>query len=160
MFEKAVVGDMAGKRGWYIDLVEPPNPPGTKLGERMIGTPVLRSNTVLVALSVTPSLDICDVGGSSFINAIDPFTGGNVTSGFFDADGNGTFEDQITVGGQSYYVGSLGLDVGIATGLIFNANQYTVSGSANAEDDVRRRSGDTAGNTRLGRVSWREILNN
>jgi type IV pilus assembly protein PilY1 len=173
-FENAVAGDMAGKSGWFIDLVEPPNPPGTAAGERMIGTPVLRTSSVLVALSVTPNLDVCEAGGSSFVNAIDPYTGGNVTSGFFDANNDGTFTDQVTVGGIPYYVGSYALDLGIASGSVFVGNNFIGSGSATTPvtsiDPVTGAattfagpltiSLPTAGNPRLGRVTWREILTN
>jgi type IV pilus assembly protein PilY1 len=164
-FEKAVSGDLVGKKGWYIDLVEPPNPPGTALGERMIGTPLLRTDSVLLALSITPNADRCESGGTSFLNAIDPYTGGNVTSGFFDADGNGVFDDQITANGITYEIGSYGLDIGIASGFVINANQILVGGSAQSglgvsPDASSTQAVDSAGNPRTGRVSWREILSN
>lgn len=165
-FEKAVSGDMAGMRGWYIDLVEPPTPPGTALGERMIGQPRLVSDSVLIALSITPKLDVCESGGDSFLNAIDPYTGGNVTSSFFDANGDGVFNDTVTdADGNVLNVGSYGLDIGIASGFIINSNQILVGGSAQSGIGINPEASstqavDSSGNPRTGRVSWREILNN
>lgn len=149
-FGAATSGDMAGLKGWYVDLVDP-----TARGERIVTDTVLLGNALLSA-SIIPSNNACDFGGSGFINAIDAFTGGALSSPFFDISGNGTVDGGDTVtspsGGQ-LAAGSIDLGVGMpslpgfiekviaATGSSGNIGQVIVSTPTNA-----------------GRISWREIL--
>jgi type IV pilus assembly protein PilY1 len=76
-----VTGDMAGKRGWYIDWLNPVN------GERMITKNSFIPNAVkpsLQAASFYPVTDdVCRPGGESYVNAIDPTTGTNLKEDFF-----------------------------------------------------------------------------
>jgi type IV pilus assembly protein PilY1 len=76
-----VTGDMAGKRGWYIDWLNPVN------GERMITKNSFIPNAVKPSLQSTSFYpvtdDICRPGGESYVNAIDPTTGTNLKEDFF-----------------------------------------------------------------------------
>jgi type IV pilus assembly protein PilY1 len=171
-FEQAVAGDMANKKGWYIDFLEPPNPPGTATGERMVFAPSLFSNSTLIGTSIRPTTDICDVGGTSFLNAVNPFTGTNVTTGVFDLDGNGSFGNEVITdaNGVKYLVSSVGLDVGIANSTSFISDISATSGSNGAGAPG---AGVTTGGVscptglrciRLNdselfrRISWRELI--
>jgi type IV pilus assembly protein PilY1 len=76
-----VTGDMAGKRGWYIDWLNPVN------GERIITKNSFIPNAVKPSLQSTSFYpvtdDICRPGGESYVNAIDPTTGTNLKEDYF-----------------------------------------------------------------------------
>jgi type IV pilus assembly protein PilY1 len=71
-----VANDMAGKRGWFMDFVNPVN------GERITNPSVFLPQAVKPALQVTSFFpitgDVCVPGGDSYVNIIDPFTGTNL----------------------------------------------------------------------------------
>lgn len=112
-FAPAIVGDMQNKQGWLLDLIDPPSGGGTALpsGERMIGNQALFNNALLAA-SIIPGSDPCEVGGSGFINAIDAFTGGSLSASLFDIDRDGGFGDTLPGG---LPVGSFNPGVGMPT---------------------------------------------
>jgi Tfp pilus tip-associated adhesin PilY1 len=88
-----VTGDMTGKRGWFIDWLNPVN------GERIITKNLFLAGAVKPALQTSSfypvTNDVCRPGGESYINAIDPFTGSNLKEDFFLTLPTGT----VTVGG-------------------------------------------------------------
>ncbi|MGO4221034.1 PilC/PilY family type IV pilus protein [Lysobacter sp. TAF61] len=156
-FEKATTGDMSGKKGWYIDLLTPPNDVAD--GERMVGNQVVVGGSVLVASSIIPQSSDCDVTGKGFVNAVDLFTGSAVSNPFFDADGNGEFNlsDMLTsgtgTGATKIPVGSIDLGVGMPTDPTVLENLVVVGGSKGTTGSVKIK--------RLvqdGRISWREII--
>ena len=63
-----------GKQGWYLNL--PLN------GELVINKPQLFSGTLLMS-SLVPSTDACASGVTTYLYALDPYTGGN-NSGLFN----------------------------------------------------------------------------
>lgn len=63
-----------GKQGWYLNL--PLN------GELVINKPQLFSGTLLMS-SLIPSTDACTAGVTTYLYALDPYTGGN-NSGLFN----------------------------------------------------------------------------
>ena len=63
-----------GKQGWYLNL--PLN------GELVINRPQLFSGTLLMS-SLIPSTDACTAGVTTYLYALDPYTGGN-NSGLFN----------------------------------------------------------------------------
>ena len=142
-----------GKKGWYVDLVTPPNPPGTKEGERMVGDQRL-FDKILIAPSIIPSTDRCVPGGSGFINAIDAFTGTSISSGFFDVDGDGDFDDTVGTGSGNVPVGSVDLGVGMVTNPLLGKILVGCGSIADC------KTLDIAPSDRIGRISWREILGN
>lgn len=151
-FESAISGDMVGKNGWYIDLLNPPNPPGTAVGERMIGDPFVSGGT-LFASSIIPSSDTCASGGSGFVNAVDAFTGSSGFAGSlspFDLNGNGDFTDDL-IGGLP--VGSVDLGIFMPSNPSVIADILVVGGSLGTTATTRVRNPSNSG-----RISWREII--
>ncbi|WP_313416722.1 PilC/PilY family type IV pilus protein, partial [Pseudomonas oryzihabitans] len=63
-----------GKQGWYLNL--PLN------GELVVNKPQLFSGTLLMS-SLIPSTDACTAGVTTYLYALDPYTGGN-NSGLFN----------------------------------------------------------------------------
>ena len=144
----------ATARGWYIDLISPPNPPGTREGERMIGANLLVANT-LIAASITPIGEACRSGGSGLINAIDAFTGSSVSPVFFDANNDGQFNaaDGLTVDGESIPAGSLNLNVDMVGDPVIAGSILFASGSNAALGQVPVNLSEV-----YGRKSWREVF--
>lgn len=150
-FEKATAGDMSGKRGWYVDLVLPGD---VAEGERIVSDSTLYGS-VLLAASIIPTSAACDVGGRGFINAIDPFTGGSVSSPFFDTNGDGQFNDadKVSDGSQLLPVGSVDLGVGMPTTPNIIQSILIAGGSGGGIGGI-----GVANPITQGRISWREIL--
>jgi type IV pilus assembly protein PilY1 len=76
------------KRGWFMDLMEPPVPgPATVKGERVISFPLLLSGRILF-VTLIPSPDPCDYGGTSWLMEMDALTGSRLQdSAPFDVSG-------------------------------------------------------------------------
>jgi type IV pilus assembly protein PilY1 len=142
-FSTATSSDMAGKSGWYLDLLTPPLPPGTQEGERIIATPQLLSSKVLLVPSVIPLSDPCSPGGSGWLNVLDPYSGGSVSTEFFTGFG--------TVGS----VGTVGMPGSSAVFDTGDGGVELVTGKSNAS--MNTNAGKTGQNS--GRISWRELLN-
>lgn len=101
------------QKGWVIDLLTPPNPPGTQRGERMITAPALFGGKLLLQ-SIVPSTSPCDYGGASWFMQVNPATGGRLQAAGFDVNGDGSFNssDQVDIGG-GVMVNVSGLDTGV-----------------------------------------------
>ena len=152
----------AGRQGWYIDLVDPPYPPGTARGERVVSDPQVVAG-ILIVSSVIPSQDPCLPGGSGYLNALDAFTGTSLSTSLFDLDGDGEFTDElITSGGTTLPVGSVSLGGMGTQGAIFTGGGsgggggggqicVNISDATVACERIREMR-------RVGRVSWREII--
>ena len=149
-FTLAVSGDMAGKRGWFIDLVSPTT---GNTGERMVGEHKF-FGTVLLAASMIPSADACTPGGSGYLNAIDPFTGANVGNLFFDANNDLLFNDSDRVGTAMAGVGSISPGINLPSDAILIGNRLISSGTSG---EIRSLS--VMNPVRNGRISWREVVN-
>lgn len=152
-FEKAVAGDMAGKKGWYVDLLTPPNPPGTAEGERMVSDSILFGG-ILLASSIIPTTAICDSDVRGFVNAIDPFNGTALSSPFFDANGDGVVNgaDTINTPQGPLPVGSTDLGGGFTTNPVVIETILVAGGIV--------KSVNVANPSYAGRVSWRELIRN
>jgi type IV pilus assembly protein PilY1 len=148
-FSTAVSGDMAGKRGWFIDLVSPSL---GNTGERMVGEHKF-FGTVLLASSLVPSTDSCTPGGSGYLNAIDPFTGANVANLFFDANNDLTFNDSDRIGADKRAIGSISPGINLPSDAILIGNRLVSSGTSG---DIRSLS--VSNPVRNGRISWREVV--
>lgn len=68
--------------GWYMDLPES--------GERVHQTPVVRNGRVIF-VTVTPSSNPCESGGTSWLMEIDARNGGRLATTPFDYDSDGIF---------------------------------------------------------------------
>lgn len=145
-FEAA--GDLAaGKKGWFIDLLAPPN--GTAEGERIVSNAAVIGR-VLLTSSIIPSSDPCKPGGRGFINALDAFTGASVESAFFDVNGNGIFTDD-TIGGSP--IGSVDLGIGMPTTPSVIDTLLVAGGSLGTVGSVV-----VSNPSNTGRISWREVI--
>lgn len=144
-----------GFRGWFIDLVRPPSPPGTPEGERIVSDAQVIAN-VLITSSILPSSDPCLPGGRGYINALNAFTGASLGAAFFDLDGDGIFTDEvIPLGAGTVPVGSVDLGIGMPTLATIIGKLIGVGGSSGGKEDKPINLPTTSG-----RVSWREVIRN
>jgi type IV pilus assembly protein PilY1 len=141
----------SGKKGWFVDLLTPPT--GLPQGERMVADPLLLGST-LIAASIIPSSDACDVGGRGFLNAIDAFTGTSVSTPFFDVNGDGNLDnDKVGSGESQVPVGSVDVNVAMPTSptivesLLVAGGSLGTTGSVKVNNPVLKT-----------RVSWRELV--
>lgn len=113
-----------GAKGWYMDL------PAT--GETQPFNPLPTSGQVLYN-TVIPSSNPCVFGGTSFIMALDPFTGAASALGNFDADGDGNFSgpQTVTTGGGAQ-VAATPIGVGSTVGITPTPNVMRVPPSGGA----------------------------
>jgi type IV pilus assembly protein PilY1 len=155
-FSLATAGDMAGKKGWYIDLVSPTN---GALGERMIGKNNLFGQ-VLTATSMIPDSDQCKPGGSGFINAVDPFTGAALTNLFFDANNDTNFNDSDRLGVQKRAIGSIDPGINLPSDGALIGNRFVVSGtgSGGVQNGPNIKSPGVGNPMFTGRIAWREVV--
>ena len=151
-FSKAQPNDMAGKLGWYVDLTGASN---TAYGERAIATPQLLSPKVLNLSTYIPDADVCQPGGTGWVNVIDPFTGGALSSDFFGNDAS-SIDTGIGGPGKSLLIGS--------GRLITGGGDQKGDGrcSGGAADCCKTVNGISSCPVNLdpatGRISWREMV--
>ncbi|MDQ7983361.1 PilC/PilY family type IV pilus protein [Pseudomonas sp. G34] len=164
---KTSLGDA---KGWYLDLLWKQAQGGSNAltGERVVSRPVLRNGAVVFS-TLTPSSDPCAGGGSSWVMALDVFSGSRLDQAFFDADSNGTLD------GNDYYTDAAGNKIpysgikspqygAIKTPTFLEGNN---DGSNAGGDDLICFSGSAGGEPfcsptdplarSLGRISWREV---
>lgn len=164
---KTSLGDA---KGWYLDLLWKQAQGGSNAltGERVVSRPVLRNGAVVFS-TLTPSSDPCAGGGSSWVMALDVFSGSRLDQAFFDADSNGTLD------GNDYYTDAAGNKIpysgikspqygAIKTPTFFEGSN---DGSNSGGNDLICFSGSAGGEPfcsptdplarSLGRVSWREV---
>ncbi|MBQ0917530.1 hypothetical protein KBW71_03680 [Hydrogenophaga aromaticivorans] len=148
-FKEIDADAMELKKGWAVDLIAP--------GERMVTASRFYqlAEPVLVASSVIPVEDVCKPGGTGFLNAINPFTGGRLAKPIFDFDDDGSFTDDTFADGD--FAGSIDLGVGKPGEPVLIGDRLVVGGSDGKVEDVRINRG-ISGPTSGGRISWREIV--
>lgn len=143
-FYKAAHHDMTGKKGWYIDLPS---------GERII-TKSKYYNLIeptLFVSSIIPKADPCLSGGTGYLNAISPFTGGSLSSVIFDLNNDSKFDKSDMLGNK--VVGSVNPDIGMPSEPVLVGNRIVVGGSSGKIASIRVNLGVSP----LGRIMWREI---
>jgi type IV pilus assembly protein PilY1 len=151
--------DYSTQKGWFIDLLKPPYPPGTPEGERMITAPSLFNGRLLFQ-TIIPSISPCEYGGKSWLMQVSPATGGELPTAGFDVNGDGSFNDadQIDLGGGNK-ANAAGLDTGVGISGGFGK-------PIKAGDKAYVPLGGTSGNlgappiasgTLKSRTSWRQI---
>lgn len=152
-FSSATEGDMAGKKGWYINFLKPDN---TANGERIVSSSKVYklSQSTLIASSIIPIVDPCLPGGNGYVNAINPYTGGSLTIGFFDINGNSNFSDD-KLPDSNNIIGSIDLKVNMPSEPIIIGDRLVVGGTSGNIEDIRINPGTIVNK---GRISWREIL--
>ncbi|NKZ37768.1 pilus assembly protein PilY [Oleiagrimonas citrea] len=152
--------DMTGKSGWYMDLLTPIVSASTGAtsyiaeGERMVTPNQFQGNVLLGTTRIPQAKDLCNPSGSGWIMAVDPFTGTNPVSDFFDVNGNGQINsgDSVTINGKTYASAGVGFS-SLPNNPIFVGGTMLVSFD-NGTTGSLQTSGSTGG---LGRVSWREL---
>jgi len=166
VFQQPVAGDMEGKKGWYIDLINPNYTDAQKLGERIVSDSYL-VGSVLNVNSIVPDSDPCAVQGTGYMNAIDAYTGGAAKDPYFDANGDGAFNylDYITYTDSSGNVvkgtiGSKKTDAMITQGNLISdggsGTGHLTAGTATGGVDKEKVNLAAL----QGRISWREIVRN
>ncbi len=141
----------AGKKGWFINLNKP------DIGERIIVRPQMRGSTVVTSSMVPPVASTCDAGGSGWLNAVDAFTGTATAEAYFDANGDGVFNNLDKLAdptGTMVGVGSVSTGGGAPTKGVFIENTMFYS-KTNGDDGSEKTNG---GGGLARRVQWREIL--
>lgn len=156
-FSQVVANDMVGKKGWYLDWLIPPS--GTQEGERVVSSAQLISafRPVLVVSSIIPIVDPCIPGGGGYLNALNPFSGGSVTTstdveGIFDVDGKDGFKNDKLAG---EFISSLSPNIGLLGECALIGNRLICGGSEAKIIDPEINMGKQSERKR---ISWREIV--
>ena len=84
-------------RGWFMDLLQPPTPPGTFQGEMQVSDSILRSGRIIFT-TVIPDPDPCTFGGTSWLMEMEALTGSRLTESPFDNNRDHEFDGDDTVG--------------------------------------------------------------
>ena len=114
-----------------------------------------RGTALMGTTRIPDTEDICSPSGTGFVMAINPFTGGRLSGGFFDIDGDGKFDETITVGDTQIPVSGVGMPSG--------PNDPTFVGElmiVGLDDASEKTLKTNVGELRPRRVSWRELLRN
>jgi type IV pilus assembly protein PilY1 len=144
----ATAGDMAGKKGWFLDL------PASR--ERMVVPNQFQGGALIGTSRIPDNSNVCQPSGRGFVMAINPFTGARLTQTFFDITGEGTFDDadKLVVSGTPTIISGVGFDSS-PNAPIFVGNVMQVS-----LDDGTTRTMRTQGSAvDSRRLTWREIRN-
>lgn len=151
-----------GSKGWFIDMDEPTP------GERIIGGAQVTRRAVLLSSAIPLVGEGCDSDGAGYLTILDVFTGtsfenpgGTGSQSGLDVDGDGSSTDETIEGedGESYYLGSVNLGVGLhgVGGLVNNGSDIVVCGSNAQCDDENLNPGGGSGADPK-RTSWRELF--
>lgn len=137
--------DWVGKRGWYLDLIQPPS---TKQGERSVVMPMLDFGRVIFT-TLIPSVDPCESGGRNWLVLLDAESGSMMTPAQFDTNNDGKLDsgDRVIAA-----VGSDGIrseSVAISAGSLTHLIAATTTG---AVEKVTIRNG-----AQPPRRSWKQI---
>lgn len=147
--ELVAASEIQARSGWFIDLV---SPDGVARGERMVEPNVFQGLTLLGTTRIPDTRDLCAPGGSGWVMAIDPFTGGRRLSNFFDVSGDGQINDSDNLNGAP--VSGIGFDSAPN-----NPNFLGRVMQVSLDDRTRQTVLTDAGAGQPRRVSWREIVN-
>ena len=146
--------DMAGKSGWYMDLLAPIGSGNTPLsqGERMVDPNEFQGSLLIGVTRVPQVTDICNPSGSGWIMALSPFTGTAPSADFFDVNNDGYINGGDQINGQHA--------AGVGFGSLPNAPIFVGGVMETSFDNGTTASLKTAGTVgTIQRVSWREMVN-
>lgn len=143
-------------RGWYMDLVSPPD---NYQGERVVSNPLLRNSRVIFT-TVIPDVDPCGFGGNSWLMELDALTGQRLPESPFDLNRDGQFtEADFAPGSPSVPPSGMMSEVGITPepGVLTDAvrgleYKYMPGTTGNIQ-----MIGENPGTGNVGRQSWRQI---
>ncbi len=93
------VNGVAGKMGWYLDLVNTEGGNTSNYGERQVTDPILRGDRIIFT-TLLPSVNACEFGGSGWLMELDARTGVLLPYSPFDVNSDGVFSsaDYINAG--------------------------------------------------------------
>jgi type IV pilus assembly protein PilY1 len=165
---------LGNNRGWYMDLLSPPNPPGTYKGEMQVSNSVLRNGRI-VFTTLIPDANPCSAGGTSWLMEMDALSGSRLLESPFDPNHDSVFSeaDFVTItlpGGIVIRVPASGIqsEVGIAQGpgILFDPGtggqgpkeyKYLSGSNANASGSNLQQVVENPGPNSRGRQSWRQV---
>jgi type IV pilus assembly protein PilY1 len=94
--------DWGLQKGWYLDLVDvapaPPRNPQA-IGERVVSTPIIRGDRAIF-VTIIPSTDACDPGGTSWLMEVNLATGGTFDYSILDINRDNEVNELDLVGGE------------------------------------------------------------
>jgi type IV pilus assembly protein PilY1 len=154
VIEEGSAADIVGRHGWYIDLVSP-GVDGEQ-GERMVVQNRFQGEALIGTTRIPGYTDACNPGGTGFVMAINPFTGGRLASTFFDVSGDGISNqaDMYCDGNGCVPVSGIGFSSS-PNNPIFVENVMQV-GLDSGETRTIRTFGSAV---EARRMSWRELFN-
>ncbi|MDH5183220.1 MAG: PilC/PilY family type IV pilus protein [Gammaproteobacteria bacterium] len=135
-------------RGWYISLNE--------TGERVIDSALIHANTVYF-VSIAPTSNACDIGGSGWLLALDVASGARTLASVFDVDNDFYVNnaDRINVAGADTVVSGRKIEGAIPAGPSkLGSTVYTPDSSANTHTN---NIGNGTAESALIRQSWRRL---
>ena len=157
--------DWTTQKGWYMDLCLNASGSGscsTNYGEKQVSNSVL-ANGRIIFTTLVPDATAC-YGGASWIMELDFASGGRTTTSPFDVNHDGFFSstDVASFGGSVGTKQANGSKVpgGIAgtPTLVFNPQNKTTYKYSNLSTGALAKTDNNLGQG-IGRVSWRELLN-
>lgn len=145
----------ADSKGWYVDLLNPTADGAKAIGERVVSDSQVVGD-VLIVSSVIPTSEACQPDGKGYLNALDAYTGTSTGPSLFDLNGDGSYTDEVLTSGDTKLpIGSVDLGVGMPTLADVLRGIAVLGGSSGGRAKVNVRE-----TRNVGRVSWREIINN
>lgn len=155
----ADAASMTGLSGWYMDLQMPTSTTSggkttityTSQGERMVTPNQFQGSFLLGTTRIPNSDDVCNPSGTGWVMAVDPFTGTNPQTNFFDLNGDGKVNSSDSVNGTP----SAGIGFSsLPNNPIFTGGTMLTSFDNGTHVPVQTSGG---GNNKT-RVSWRELI--
>lgn len=137
-----------GTNGWYMNLLPPS---GTPQGERMVVPNFFQGLTLIGTTRIPDSDDVCSPSGKGFTMAIDPFTGGRLSGGFFDTNSDGSVDGGDSLNGVP--VSGIGYNSSPNNPIFLGDVMYT-----SLDDGTNAITRTNASGSNLRRVSWRELI--
>ncbi len=138
----------AGVDGWYMNLLPST---GVAAGERMVVPNFFQGLTLIGTTRIPDSADVCSPTGKGYTMAIDPFTGGRLSGGFFDANGDGVVDGKDSLDGAP--VSGIGYGSSPNNPIFVGDNMYT-----SLDDGTYKKTKTNNNNGNIKRVSWRELV--
>lgn len=139
-----------GTDGWYMNLLPST---GVAAGERMVVPNFFQGLTLIGTTRIPDSADVCSPTGKGYTMAIDPFTGGRLSGGFFDTNGDGVIDSKDSLDGAP--VSGIGYGSSPNNPIFIGDTMYT-----SLDDGSYQKIKTNTNSGNIKRVSWRELVGN